>query len=380
MSFGFHAHPCFTLVGAVDGEFGKPSSGAGSLGCNSTYRLNMGIEPMAMDLGKVEEEQIAKVGEKLGGGPLDVLSSCPPCTGFSRANPKNHLGDDARNSLVLKTVAWARVLRPRVIVMENARELIKGNFSHHFRSLEGELERLGYGVSAEIHLLHRFGLPQRRERALVVAAQKPLTVRSLGELWEGTKVREEAITVRRAIAHLPAIRAGETASMDPAHLAPGMNQESLLRLQAIPHDGGSWIDLRRHVDAEKLLTPAMKRYIAAGDFGSHPDVYGRMAWDRPCMTIKRECTHVGNGRYSHPEQDRLCSVRELALLQGFPSTYQFSNRSISNMYRHLGDAVPPLISHQIAWVVSWILSGIRPDIRRCVLPNTQLSGEDLVAR
>ena len=105
-----------------------------------------------------------------------------------------------------------------------------------------------------------------------------------------------------------------------------------------------------------LLTPAMRRRAAAGDLGSHPDVYGRLWWDRPAVTIKRECGHIGNGRYAHPEQDRLCTVREMAILQGFPRGYRFAG-SLSNMYRHIGDAVPPLISYQLAAACRWMLTG-----------------------
>ncbi|HND34219.1 MAG TPA: DNA cytosine methyltransferase, partial [Myxococcota bacterium] len=105
--------------------------------------------------------------------------------------------------------------------------------------------------------------------------------------------------------------------------------------------------------------------------------YGRLAWERPAMTIKRECSHVGNGRYAHPEQDRLCSLRELAILQGFPSTYRFGGGSLSNRYRHIGDAVPPLISFQLAQVVQWMFTGERPEPAEFVLPNTTLRVEDI---
>ena len=65
------------------------------------------------------------------------------------------------------------------------------------------------------------------------------------------------------------------------------------------------------------------RRAAIRDLGSHPDVYGRLSRDQPAATIKRECGHIGNGRYAHPDQDRLCTVREMALLQGFPDDYAF---------------------------------------------------------
>lgn len=163
------------------------------------------------------------------------------------------------------------------------------------------------------------------------------------------------------------------------HVSPSSGTESTRkRLEAIPHDGGSWADLRFREDAYELLTPAMQRSIAENKLGSHPDVYGRMWWDRPAPTIKRECAHFGNGRYSHPEQDRLCTVRELALLTGFPDTYTFRAGGLANMYRHIGDAVPPIVSYQLAAVADWVLTGERPEVKDALLPGTHLSVADLI--
>jgi DNA (cytosine-5)-methyltransferase 1 len=124
----------------------------------------------------------------------------------------------------------------------------------------------------------------------------------------------------------------------------------------------------------------MRRRAALRDFGSHPDVYGRLRWDRPAATIKRECGHIGNGRYAHPAQDRLCTVRELALLQGFPADYEFVSSSLANLYRHVGDAVPPMVAHQLASLVHWILGADRPAPADMVLPGCSLRAEDVVPR
>jgi DNA (cytosine-5)-methyltransferase 1 len=263
--------------------------------------------------------------------------------------------------------------------MENARELLRGNFTHHFEFLRERLTALGYQVTAEIHFLDKFGLPQRRERALVIAAHRHFAVHTLEEFWQGWKVRREATTVRRAIAGIPRIKAGEVDPQDRWHASPNLGETALKRIRAIPRNGGSWIDIIDHPNASELLTPAMKRYIEKGDFGSHPDVYGRLCWDRPAVTVKRECGHTGNGRYAHPEQDRLCSVREMAILQGFPNTYRFAGSSLSNMYRHIGDAVPPLISYQIAHVCEWILSGSKPEIQSAIMPDTRLTASDVLS-
>lgn len=54
MSYGFRANPAFEIVGAADVEVGKPSTGHGAIECNSAYRANIGLEPVAVDLSLVE--------------------------------------------------------------------------------------------------------------------------------------------------------------------------------------------------------------------------------------------------------------------------------------------------------------------------------------
>jgi DNA (cytosine-5)-methyltransferase 1 len=379
MSYGFHAHKNFEVVAAFDAQFGKPSSGAGSLQCNQTYEENIGVKPDDVNLADITESDLEMlVRKRLDGRNLDVMISCAPCTGFSRAKSNNHCVDDERNSLVRRSADFAVRLQPKVFLMENARELLKGNFTAHFLYLKKTLENAGYTLYYDIHFLSKFGLPQRRERAIVIAAKKGLKIRSLDDLWQGYSLRDSAITVRKAISHLPVISAGDRCEVDPWHCSPSMQEPSLNRLEKVPRDGGSWVDLLNVDGGYELLIPSMKRSVEKGKLGSHPDVYGRMRWDFPAMTIKRECAHIGNGRYAHPEQNRLCTVREMGILQGFPSDYRFVASNLSNMYRHIGDAVPPLISYQIAGVASWILSGKQPSLTECLLPKTSLAVADLI--
>jgi DNA (cytosine-5)-methyltransferase 1 len=372
MSFGFHRHPGFRIIAAADAEKGKPSSGGGALQCNATYARNVGVAPATIDLSAVHPAQLR---EQLGldrSTRVHVLSACPPCTGFSRANPNNHLNDDRRNSLVRRSAEFALALDAEILVMENARELIRGNFSHHYQGLCRDLSDQGYRVRGATYFLSRFGLPQVRERAIIVAVKRPRLPMTMDDLWEGWRVREDALTVRRALA-----------AIDPNASAvrtyPGFASEDVIgRLKAIPRDGGSWMDLLSRPGTAHLLTPSMQRIVRERRFGSYPDVYGRMAWNKPAPTIKRECAHVGNGRYAHPEEDRLCSVREMAMLQGFPNDFVFADAAVSNLYRHIGDAVPPLISHQIAHLCFWMLTDRRPAISEVLLPGTHLTAADLL--
>jgi DNA (cytosine-5)-methyltransferase 1 len=376
MSSGFQAHESFSVVGAADAEIGKPSTRPGSLNCNETYERNIGLKPVAANLGLISPTDLASRWS-LAASPT-VLLACPPCTGFSRTLARNHLEDDERNSLVGRVAEFAQEFAPQVVMMENARELIMGRFKGHLEALTAGLSKAGYKTHASTHFLTRFGLPQKRERALVVAVRDDFPLRTMDDLWAGLRVNEKATHVRAAIWNLPAVAAGQRHDTDRWHVSPQFRTElNLRRLRATSPDGGGWIDWLSRPDAHELLTPSMQLRASRRDFGSHPDVYGRLWWDRPAATIKRESGHIGNGRYAHPEQDRLCTVRELAILNGFPVSYDFASSSVANAYRHIGDAVPPLVSYQLAHLARWILTDERPEPEALLLEGTHLSFGDL---
>ncbi|MDR6829612.1 DNA (cytosine-5)-methyltransferase 1 [Bosea sp. BE271] len=378
MSVGFARRGRFTVVGAVDIEQGKPCAGRGSTSCNSTYSLNIGVDPVAEDLMVLEPCALRAEIKKRSNvdvkpGTLGVLIACPPCTDFSRAKPTNHLVDGSRNDLVGRVGDYVEYFRPRHVVMENAREFLRGRFSHHAHALTERFRRLGYSVRTEIHFLSEFGLPQIRERALIVASRVGTAV-GLEALWSGLEIDRSATHVRSALR-----RVDESVGRRPddgMNVAPGLRDEVRNRLDRVPRDGGSWFDLPRQAGGLAHLTPSMRKRWDEKDLGSHPDVYGRMWWDRPAPTIKRECAHIGNGRYAHPTETRLLTVREMASLQGFPLDYRFIG-ALASRYRQIGDAVPPVISYQIAALIEWIESGIRPQPADFILPGSVLKESDV---
>lgn len=375
MSAGFSGRRGWRLAGAVDLEVAKPSGkGAGETGCNAIYASNHGLQPLSADLNVLSPAELMAQFE-VRSGSIGCLISCAPCTDFSRANPANHTSDKGRNTLVGRSGDFVEALLPDVFVMENARELLRGNHPQHWHALKARLEGLGYDVRADIHFLDRFGLPQVRERALIVASRIG-PARTLEDLWDGWEIAPEATTVRTALTRLARWR--EDNPDDPTGDAcPGAGAAVSARLAATPHDGGGWIDVARRDETRHLLTPQCLHRWNAKDFGSHPDVYGRMWWDRPAPTIKRECAHVGNGRYAHPQHDRLLTVREMAALQGFAFDYAFPVKSVANRYRAIGDAVPPLIAWQIAACVDWMVGGAKPAVEEWVMPKTTLQLRDL---
>lgn len=375
MSAGFSGAFGFELAAAVDLEVAKPSGkGSGETACNDIYAANHNLRPLSADLSVLTAEDLLDHAG-LSRGETSVLISCAPCTDLSRANPDNHLRDKARNSLIGRSGYFIENVAPAAFVMENARELLQGNHSAHAKSLLDRISAIPMAAADGVHMLSRYGLPQKRERALIIAVRGRV-VRTLDDLWEGWEVDPAVTTVRTALHRLAEWKRSAPTADPTGDITPGAGASVRDRIAATPPDGGGWADVGRAGRLD-VMTPDCRRRFAAGDLGSHPDVYGRMWWDRPAPTIKRECAHTGNGRYLHPEEHRLLTVREMATLQGFPFTYLFPARSIANRYRAIGDAVPPLIARQIAACLSWALTGRKPEPEEWILPNSTLQVSDL---
>ncbi len=376
-SAGFARRPEFRIVAAVDLELAKPSGGQGASDCNATYQANHAVVPMNRDMMTLDPAEFAEAAG-LTPGQLTVMISCAPCTHLSRANPHNHLADRPENSLIGRSGTFAAHLLPEIFLMENARELIMGNYRHHHAALVEVLQHAGYHVRSGIH----FPRPLRPAAGSGTRTGGGLAHRRSPDA--GGSVAGMVASGRRRPRSAPRCggwRSGKTTAPGRSRRrcrsrnGSGGSQPVWPRPRATAAAGSTW---RRDPKTRKLLTRDCLRRWNAGDLGSHPDVYGRMALDKPAPTIKRECGHVGNGRYAHPAADRLLTVREMATLQGFPFDYRFPARAVTNRYRHIGDAVPPMIAFQMSALVKWMKTGHPAEPPDFVMPDTALRVEDVV--
>ncbi len=102
---------------------------------------------------------------------------------------------------------------------------------------------------------------------------------------------------------------------------------------------GTWRDWNR-----KLLPACYKKESGQ----TYTSVYGRMGWDGVSPTITTQFHNYGSGRFGHPTQNRALSLREGALLQTFPEDYDFGEvKSMTDIARHIGNAVPPVLGEII---------------------------------
>jgi DNA (cytosine-5)-methyltransferase 1 len=252
-------------------------------------------------------------------GQLDLLAGCPPCQGFSALRTLNghRRVKDPRNDLVLQFARFVRGLRPKAVMLENVPALMADG---RLRRLTRILSELGYDVTSRIMDAANFGVPQRRKRMILVAGRhRPPS------LAPGATPSK---TVRDAIGALPP--AGT--SGDPLHDLPELHQERIQALiRRIPKDGGS----RSQLGPDSRLLC----HVRCDGFS---DVYGRMAWDDLAPTITSGCINPSRGRFLHPQAHRAITLREAALLQGFPHDYQFSlTRGKYRVAEMIGNALPP---------------------------------------
>lgn len=254
-------------------------------------------------------------------GELDLLAGCPPCQGFSSMTTLNgsRKVDDPRNDLVHEYSRLVNEILPRAVLLENVPGLVTNPLMD---TLMEDLERLGFNVKESWKVLDAadYGVPQRRRRLVMMSVRE-------GEVSFAPPVAE-LVTVRGAIGKLG--RAGK--SGDPLH---DVTENRTVRIQnlirAIPKDGGS----RSSLGKKHQLECHQKS-------DGFKDVYGRMSWDKPAPTITSGCQSPSKGRFLHPSENRTISLREAAILQGFPKDYRFSMRNGKlAAAKMIGNAVPP---------------------------------------
>jgi DNA (cytosine-5)-methyltransferase 1 len=328
MSCGFHGLKSqglkFRVIGALDVD----------VHANATYSRMIGLTPLQTDIRTLSTPR--SISKVLRGWSYDcnkplVLIACAPCQGFS-SHRKRHSGSDARNSLLSHVANFAAVANPDVVIMENVPEMLHISHWRHFSRWRRAMEQNGYAIRTRIYNMAQFGVPQERFRALVIASKRW----NHFDMPSPTHAPTKYETVRMAIGDLPRLRAGEADPEDPMHLTSKHRDETVNILRLIPHDGGSQCDLPDNVGPDCLRRVDGFR-----------DVYGRMFWDRPANAITTRCRTPSAGRYAHPEQNRGLSVREAALLQGFPRDYLFEG-PFDDKFKQIGNSVSPMFAKAIA--------------------------------
>lgn len=332
-----------------------------------------------------------KIRKKLGveKGELDLIAGGPPCQGFS-VNAPIRSQEDERNHLFVEYLKFVEEFLPKALIIENVPGIVSFEKGNTVRAIINSLESLGYSVDVKILYMANYGVPQMRWRTIFIANRIgvcPLDMfpqpknKLKGRPNFTTKMDnhsllleeeffvnalEPFVTVRDAISDLPPIanRGGldtvdyqSTENTDfqkwarknsikiHNHICSGLGTSNLKRLPYIPQ-GGSWRDI-----PFDLLPEGMKRARRS----DHTQRYGRLDWNCIGSTILTKCDPHW-GRFIHPDQDRVISVREAARIQSFPDSSRFLG-NLAEQYKQVGNAVPPMFAFLLGRSISKALDG-----------------------
>lgn len=317
-----------------------------------TYKRNIGKHIV---LGDITETPVPDVA-------CDILLAGPPCQDYSTL--WNHDGlKTARGNLFRQVARFLHELQPAAFVLENVPGLLSANrgtawtlVRHALKSpssfVGGDRTRPGvrYDLSAQVVDMADFGVPQHRERLIVIGVRRDLGIRPpvIPRPFEG-----HPITVADALDAHPL-------SDDAPNHERGMDSADVVeRLKLIPPGANFQAIPEGHPLSVKGLI-------------SH--VYRRLDPAKPSYTI---IAGGGGGThgYHHIEPRRL-SNREKARLQGFPDDFVFEHggalgsREARSAYprvrRQVGNAVPPPAAKEIVGAVADALkrAGVRPRTAR----------------
>ena len=299
-----------------------------------TYKANFGAHVLDHPIETVDQFPTA-----------DVVIGGPPCQGFSPlGRDRDAESRSELNQLWKHFVRAVQQVQPSMFVIENVPQFLNSDqFAAFLRAAKRKLK--DYEIDWRVLNAADFGVPQRRRRGFVIGSRVGAPV------WpEPTHGPESAdqlpfVTVRDAIGDLP-----RKPTDKDLHWGRNPRPESLERYRAVP-EGGNRFDLAEN---RPDLLPACWRNKKSGT----TDVFGRLWWDRPSLTIRTEFYKPEKGRFLHPQQHRPITHREAARLQTFPDGFVFEGSKIE-VARQIGNAVPPRLASALAEAVLPLLAPVK---------------------
>lgn len=353
LSYGFEQAGCFVTVGGID----LLPDRIATFTANHEHATGLA--------GDIRETTPAAIKEAVGA--VDVIVGGPPCQGFSSIRPFRTLTEsDRRNSLVEHYVLMLAGLKPRWFVFENVVGLVTHEGGEKLHAILDAFSEMGYTVSWRIVNAASFGVPQNRERVVIVGNRLGIdfewptpthyvSYRSMAgkrrELMSSmpldSTVLQPAVTLMDAIGDLPEVESGDEVTR---YARP----EGLTEYQRTIRDGAAdltWHRATKHSDKMMEIIRHAGSSIADLPPGmvtsGFSSCYSRLDADRPSNTITVNFVHPSSNRCIHPVQDRALTPREGARIQSFPDSFAFIGTT-AQVVKQIGNAVPPLLGRVIA--------------------------------
>ena len=258
---------------------------------------------------------------------IDVVTGGFPCQPFSLAGKRKGLRDK-RGKLYKAMLDVVKMLRPKLFIAENVAGLMSAEVKGIpvIDKIRADFDEIGYRLRERVYVASDFGVPQRRERVIMIGVPKRAPDFDFDKVAPAPEIRPK-VTLRVGIGML---------------------------------EGRPWDEKSLHVWSRAGLNKGQGNTTCA------PDDFA--------PTMRAE--HHGNIEFHYSETDdhedavksihdhrkvrtRRLSVREAALIQSFPLDFKFKH-SATDAYRQIGNAVPPLLAWHIGRAVQSYLDGLKP--------------------
>ena len=257
----------------------------------------------------------------LRGRSPDVLMGGVPCQAFSHAGERKGL-EDPRGQLILEFNRLVNECRPKLLLVENVKGLVTHDKGKTLDSLTELFSNGGlYEIQYKVLNAGNYGVPQKRERIIIVGTRSDLNLK-----YEFPSPVSEKVFLKDALKNVPPSE-GERYSEDKKRV-----------LEMVP-PGGCWVDL-----PEEIQKAYMGKAFNSG--GGRRGMARRLSMEEQCLTLTTSPAQKQTER-CHPMETRPLTVREYARIQTFPDDYEFCG-SMSKKYKQIGNAVPVTLAYHLA--------------------------------
>ncbi len=303
-----------SATSVYEANFGSVASAIECADINTFVDGELGASPT-----EVEANLVKRVEH------VDLVLAGPPCQGHSDLNNHSRRKDD-RNKLYLRVARFAELFEPKVILIENVRNIVHDTHSvvsTSIASLQSKYDVKEYSVSTK-----KLGIAQNRNRHILVAVKKKREARyNLDELYEVSR----AETVLRDVIY--DLTTNSSTSGEIFDTSSAMSPTNKKRAKYLFEKNLFNLPDSQRPDCHKNKSHTYK------------SVYGRLSWDKPAQTITTGFGSMGQGRFIHPDEPRVLTPHEAARIQGFPDFFDFSaTTKRTHLHRLIGNAVPPSVA------------------------------------
>jgi DNA (cytosine-5)-methyltransferase 1 len=344
--------------------------------CRRTIAANRPDVALLGDVWKYSADDIRAAAKLKAQDEIDVMVGGPPCQAFSTAGSRRGFKDERGNAF-LRYVELILQLRPKYAVIENVRGLLSAPMTHRPHSQRdadwlpeqterpggallhvlSELRSGGYGVSFNLYNAANFGVPQSRERVILICHRGGEKVPNLSPTHsvDGSYGLPKWRTLREALQ-----------GVDPAIADHVDFSEDRLRFYRMLKPGQYWKHLPKELHRE-----ALGASLDSG--GGKTGFLRRLDWDKPSCTLVTS-PNMPATDICHPEEDRPVSVQEYKRIQQFPDDWIVCG-SIVDQYRQIGNAVPVGLGAAVGRAIVSHMKG-KPSLPPENFPFSRYKGTD----